>query len=201
MAGEALGREGDAARGCDPVTRGIRSLLKCLVVLPVLCCIAGCTPSLHDVIGLGDMELAAQMLAADPALAASENELGKQPLQYAVYYNQAEALDLLRDAGADLNAADKTGMTALHVAARFGRRATLWLLAQGVDFQRPDVFGDLPSHTAAIYGQDRVIKALHKAGDPLTTKNEAGLTPAALARKYRQEETAVLIESLVENQS
>jgi ankyrin repeat protein len=144
------------------------------------------------------MDLAAAMLEEDPQRAASENELGKQPLQYAVYYNQPEALELLKAAGADLNAADGTGMTALHVAARFGRKATLWLLANGADLHQPDVFGDLPSHTAAIYGQQRVIKALHQAGDPLTTVNKAGLTPAALARKYRQGETAAFIESLLE---
>lgn len=173
------------------------AVFSCWTVLAVALLASGCTPSLHDVIGRAELELAAAMLSDNPELAASENELGKQPLQYAVYYNQEEALPLLRDAGADLNAADKTGMTALHVAARFGRKATLWLLNEGADFRQPDVFGDLPSHTAAIYGQDRVLTALFRAGDSLDVKNKAGLTPAALARKYRHPDTAAHIERLI----
>ncbi|MCF6287510.1 MAG: hypothetical protein L3K26_20350 [Candidatus Hydrogenedentes bacterium] len=41
---------------------------------------AGCAPSLHDVIGRGDLDRAEAMLTTNPELARSVNELGTQPL-------------------------------------------------------------------------------------------------------------------------
>jgi len=158
---------------------------------------AGCTPSLHDVIGRGDLARAEAMLEKWPELVHDENELGKQPLHYAVYYKQEDALAMLRDKGADLNAADKTGMTAMHVAAMMGRREILWLLEQGADWKQTDIFGDRPSHTAAMYNQARVLTALHEAGDSLTEPNNEGLTPLDLARKHRRQDAARRIEALV----
>lgn len=157
----------------------------------------GCTPSPHDLIGQGDMEALKAQIERDPAVVHRENELGKQPMHYAVYYNQEEALALLLAAGADVNAADKTGMTPLHVAALMGKKSTLWLLANGADLAKRDVFGDRPSHTAAMGGRTRVLTALHRAGDSLTEKNEAGLTPSDLATKYRKPDTVQHIASLL----
>ena len=171
--------------------------ISCYGALVLLAGLSGCTPSLHDVIGRGDIGLAGDMLDEAPALAHSTNELGKHPMHYAVYYKQDEALGLLLDAGADVNASDKTGMTPLHVAAMMGRKATLWLLANGADLKQPDVFGDLPSHTAAMYGQVRVLSALSKNGDMLTAKNNAGLTPLEIARLHRKEDAVAHIEKLL----
>jgi len=160
--------------------------------------LAGCTPSLHDVIGRGDLEEARAMLAADPGLAADENELGKQPLQYAVSYRQIDAMEALLQAGADVNAADFTGMTALHAAALLGwQDGARWLLAHGADMNKRDHFGDLPSHTAAIHGQGGVLKILFEAGDSLADKNDAGMTPLDLARKHRKDRAAQFIEKLI----
>lgn len=167
------------------------------IFLPLLLLCTGCTPSLHDVIGRGDMGRAQAMLEAHPELVHDENELGKQPLHYAVYYKQGEALDMLLAHGADVNAADNTGMTALHGAAMMGRKEMLWLLGNGADWKQRDAFGDLPSHTAALYDQARVLVALFEAGDSLQEKNNAGFTPLDLARKHRRENAAHRIESLL----
>ncbi len=167
------------------------------LALLALSATTGCTPSPHDLIGRGDIETLKQQLDHNPELVHAENELGKQPMHYAVYYNQEAALELLLAAGADVNAADKTGMTPLHVAALMGKKSTLWLLAHGADMEKRDVFGDRPSHTAAMGGRTRVLTALHRAGDPLTETNEAGKTPLELAQKYRQQKAAEHIESLL----
>ena len=178
--------------------RCLNSRVGILFALSFLLLGAGCTPSLHDVIGRGDMEHAKSMLIAHPALAHSVNVLGKQPMQYAVFYKQDQALEMLLEAGADVNAADDTGMTALHTAAWMGRRETLWLLAHGADLTQCDVFGDRPSHTAAIHDQIGVLRALFKAGDPLTARNHAGLTPLELARKYRNPRAVARIKKLID---
>lgn len=164
--------------------------------------LSGCTPSLHDVIGRGDVEAARAMLQQNPALASAENELGKQPLQYAISYRQQDAMQALLEAGADINAADHTGMTALHAAALLGwQDGTRWLLAHGADRNQRDQFGDLPSHIAAIHGQGGIIKILFEDGDPLTGKNAAGMTPLDLARKHRKDRAAQFIEKLVASKS
>ena len=177
--------------------RCLNSRVGILFALSFLLLGAGCTPSLHDVIGRGDMERAKSMLIAHPALAHSVNELGKQPMHYAVFYKQDNALDMLLEAGADVNAADNTGMTALHTAAWMGRKETLWLLAHGADLTQRDVFGDRPSHTAAIHDQVGVLRALFKAGDTLTERNNAGLTPLELAKKYRSARAVERIQKLL----
>lgn len=175
-----------------------------IVATCMLCALfgVGCTPSLHDVIGRGEIEAARAMLQANPDLAADENELGKQPLQYAISYRQVEAMDALQSAGADLNAADHTGMTALHAAALLGwQDGTRWLLAHGADRNKRDHFGDLPSHTAAIHGQGGILKILFEDGDSLTEKDDAGMTPLDLARKHRKDRAAQFIEKLIASKS
>ena len=163
-------------------------------MLPLLLFVTGCTPSLHDTIARGDVERAKAMLDSNPALAHTENSLGKQPLHYAVNYKQSDVLEPLLKAGANVNAADNTGMTALHVAAMMGRKECLWLLAHGADLSLQDIFGDRPSHTAALFGQTKALGALFKAGDTLTEKNNAGLTPLDLAREHRQDAAVEYIQ-------
>jgi len=190
----------------SPVSKGsrgprqIHSILFCVATVSVL--FSGCTASLHDVIGRGDLEAARAMLQQNPDLVSAENELGKQPLQYAISYRQQDAMEALLEAGADINAADHTGMTALHAAALVGwQDGTRWLLAHGADRNKRDRFGDLPSHIAAIHGQGGIIKILFEDGDPLNEKNSAGMSPLDLARKHRKDRAAHFIEKLIASRS
>ncbi|RFU23992.1 hypothetical protein B7463_g12349, partial [Scytalidium lignicola] len=68
---------------------------------------------------------------ADPSLPL---ENGSLPIHSAASWNSPECLELLVQAGSDINARNKTGRTPLHWAADIGApRAVEWLLQNGAD--------------------------------------------------------------------
>lgn len=179
--------KGSSSMAVRPQGIGILSLL----------CLAACTPSIHDVVASGDRAKLEAMLGERPALVGDLNALDKTPLHYAVSYKNMAAMELLVAHGADLDAADATGMTPLHVAAMFGRKEeAAWLLAHGAALEPRDAFGDTPVHTAAIF-HGGLIGLLHQQGAALGIQNEAGLTPLEAARHYRNGKAASYIEKLL----
>ena len=90
-----------------------------------------------------------------------------------------------------------TGMTPLHVAAMFGRRAAAeWLLDHGAAVNAVDAFGDTPLHTAAVFGRGHTVTLLAARGAALDARNHDGLTPRELAVRERHERVAALLERL-----
>ena len=155
----------------------------------VLCvaALAGCAPSIHDVVGREDLEQAKAMLAEDPALVHARNSMGKTPLHYAVTYGAPDLIDLLVSSGADVNAADHTGLTPLHVAAMIDRsQEARRLVGHNADLEARDSFGDTPLQYAALHGQLRMVKLLIEAGADTATVNDAGLSPLESARQNRK---------------
>jgi ankyrin repeat protein len=177
----------------SPFTAGLNTLA-------ILCCLSlallplGCAQSLHDTVSRGDLAQVRAMLAADPSLVHSTNELHKTPLHYAVHYKQLDILPILLEHGADLNAKDITGLTPLHVAAIIGQRESAeWLLSQGAELEPRDNFGDTPVHTAALF-HGGLLAVLEKHGASLDATNNAGKTPLDLARENRNAKAAAWLE-------
>ena len=70
----------------------------------------------------------------------------------------------LIDSGADVNAKDKDGWTALHSAAEQGQTAIAAALIKArVDIHAKDKWDLTPLHTAAQFGQTETVLALIKA--------------------------------------
>ncbi|MGE0812414.1 MAG: ankyrin repeat domain-containing protein [Vicinamibacterales bacterium] len=100
----------------------------------------------------------------------------------AVRRGAVESLAAMFAAGADVDARDSDGLTALHVAARLGdARVAAWLAAHGaaVDDVAPD--GWMPLHRAVEAGHAGVVAALVGAGASsdrgVATGGGHGVTP------------------------
>ncbi|MEY4636259.1 MAG: hypothetical protein RJA55_2057 [Acidobacteriota bacterium] len=104
----------------------------------------------------------------------------------------AAAVKALLKAGADVNAAQGDGMTALHWAATNGDAAMAqMLLAAGANVRATTRLGGItPLHLATQGGQAQVAAALLAAGADATLTTTTGATPLMLAARSGNTETA-----------
>jgi ankyrin repeat protein len=88
--------------------------------------------------------------------------------------------------GGDVNAAARTGDTALHLAASQGLTEVVQLLLdKGGKADATNNAGDTALHLAAARGRNAVIRALAAKGAPLDAANKKGQTPLALSMTPR----------------
>ena len=110
---------------------------------------------------------------------------------------QEAVVKALLAAGADVNARDDGGWTALHYAGRADVRAAELLLAAGADATATAADGTTPLHLAALHANCDVIRFLVAAGADPRLPDHSGATPAELARReYTSNEAAPVIEAL-----
>ncbi|KAM7200917.1 Glycerophosphoryl diester phosphodiesterase family domain containing protein [Rhypophila sp. PSN 637] len=89
---------------------------------------------------------------------------------------------MLVDAGVDINWQDKTGETALHIAARFGHQECAEILLKGTNDQKADLglaeksFAWTALHIAAVDGHLAVAQLLVDAGADVDRPDSSGWT-------------------------
>ncbi|KAK8217870.1 ankyrin repeat-containing domain protein [Phyllosticta capitalensis] len=121
------------------------------------------------------------------------------PLHSAAFYNNIQAARTLISLGANVNAATKSGVTALHLATHHSGGLLGFLLQSGANPAACDKSGNLPIHVAAFWGKNRSVSALVELGH-LEVLNKAGDTPELCALKQGQIRTAGLINKASKNQ-
>merc|ERR1712178_317855 len=106
------------------------------------------------------------------------------PLMRAAHDDNAQKIkELVRD-GADLDAQDKYGWTALRFAVRKNRQdAAQTLVDLGADVNRASRSGRTPLMSAAGNGLSGMIRLLSKAGADLTLKCNSGQTAFDLSMR------------------
>ncbi|KAJ3525865.1 hypothetical protein NM208_g11454 [Fusarium decemcellulare] len=103
-------------------------------------------------------------------------------LALATKSNYSTIVQMLVNAGVDLNWRDKTNETALHVAARFGHDECARIIINGSDAQKADLeatettYAWTPLHVAAVDGKFNVAELLVEAGADITRLDSSGWT-------------------------
>ncbi len=117
---------------------------------------------------------------------------GKSTMTFSASGGIMDSIKALIAAGADVNAKDKQGVTALMSAAFIGDPDIVKaLIAARADINAQDIQGETPLMKAAtLYGNVDCVKAIIAAGADLNAKDNTGKT--ALARAMSRDMAAVL---------
>ena len=156
--------------------------------------------SIHDAASRGDVEAVRRLLASgaspdsfDPEVDPESPAAWETPILALCKVRRftagcAACLELLRDAGADLEATDGYGLTPLHYAARRGDTKIASLLVEaGVDVDAKTPDGDTALYLAVRHRATSCVEVLLAAGASPNLREGIRLTPFELAlRRYRR---------------
>ena len=116
-----------------------------------------------------------------------KNVKGATPLHLVCAAGSLPGLSLLLDHGADVDAFDADGRTALHIACAQtvgGEPLVRKLLEAGADPGRMDNSGDRPLHVAAAHGCEGCVGLLLRKGAASGVSNHSGDTPLHVAAAF-----------------
>jgi ankyrin repeat protein len=156
-------------------------------------------PDLVEACLLHRRDLVAAAVKADRTAARTASAEGRTLLHYAAYVGDVALLDLLLDAGADIDAAAKGAFLTRPIVQAIlgGRQATLErLIARGADVSAVLDNGSRPMHEAALLGRNEMVRALRKAGADLKATRHDGKTPRDLAAGAGHLATVALFDQL-----
>jgi len=180
----------------NAVRHGWSETIQCLLA-------AGAPTASGDIYGRTPLHLAAgssrtdlvDMLLEAKASVDAVDECGQTPLHLAAANAPVEMVALLLKAGAAPEAMDRKGWTPLHLAAQNGRLDALRALLEhgaAVDplSQTPPL---TPLQAASETGQSQAAALLIQRGADLEARNSVKPAPLALAVRFFQYETALML--------
>lgn len=138
---------------------------------------------LIDSIASNQLELAEKLILGGASTKVGDN-LGTLPLMIASWYCRQDIVSLLLDRGADVNALDIEGNSALIHSAQNCEDGAVpaLLLRYGAKINLAAQDGDTALHVASFYGNEQLVHMLLAAGADPTLKTNGGETPLIIAR-------------------
>jgi len=134
---------------------------------------------------LGRVDLLTSVVSQDPRAVGSFAPDGFTPLQLAAFFAQPEAVAMLLQRGANVEAVSRNGMglRAIHSAAAGGSVEVVErLLQSGANPNVRQSGGFTPLHAAATAGRMDMVRALLAQGADPTAKTDDGKTAYDLAQ-------------------
>ncbi len=161
---------------------------------------------IHDTIQSGDPARVAALIQKDSGLLKQKNADGDQPLHLAAKQGDAGMIELLLNAGADVNARGARGWTPLHYAgASDSKEACLALLNKGADRSAPNEASQKPEQTAKVFtkyvikeynpqmaGADKLFAAI-ETGEAETVRALIAASPKILRAQDGRGSTALVL--------
>ena len=143
------------------------------------------TKELPNIIRNGNILRLKELIRADKQIVNEKFKANQTPLMEAIIFKQEEIAKLLVENGADVNAQDDKGWSALHFAAQSYLPNTIKLLiTKKADIDPQDAWGNTPL-LRAIYNSNNgeTIRLLLEAGADRNKKNNYGHSPLEIAQK------------------
>jgi 7,8-dihydropterin-6-yl-methyl-4-(beta-D-ribofuranosyl)aminobenzene 5'-phosphate synthase len=144
---------------------------------------------IHKASKEGDLAKVQALIAENPGLTDTKDEMGRTPLHLACYGGHTELVKFLLVKGADMEAKFPNGSTALFWTIPEGHKEILELLmAKGADINAKQNDGTSLLHIAAALGQTEIAELLINKGLGPNTKQSVGSTPLvyAVSRGHRK---------------
>ncbi len=141
------------------------------------------TDGIHKRAAIGDIEGIKKFISKGVSINEAEPQFGHTPLMRAAINNQFAVIDFLLKNGADINATDKGGMTALAWSVNMEKFESFeFLLNKGAVFDTQDnLFGKTPLMNAmAASNPEFAIRLIGKGAD-VNIQSDDGSTPLLYA--------------------
>ena len=148
-------------------TRRVISLSRVILILSLVLAFScpAFSAEIHDAARGGDLEKVQELLAKDPNLVSSRDDLSWTPLHYAAAYGHRYVAQLLLAKKAEVDARDGLGGTPLHLAAVNGNRDVAeLLLASKADVNAKTNRGLTPLRLALDKDHQEVAELLRRHG-------------------------------------
>ena len=144
-----------------------------------------------------------ELIAEDPSLVNTHSVDGFTPLGFAVFFGHPEAVDVLLNAGADVNLASIESMKVAPLASASAAgqyEIAKKLIAHGANVNTRASSDFTPLHESAASGRLEFATLLLEHGADVNAKTTDGKTPLDYAREHDRKEMVELLQKHVGNE-